>query len=198
MPNLKQMFFFILPIVANMGLFANHGSTFAIEEQSFGSDFKDFTEVEISQMQQKHKKEIEAYVKQPPEVKGLSEAKIYRAFYYDPIFRVKEDIKTLDGKIIAKEGDFVNALDHELYIKPSDLIFFDGSNAKHKDFAQKNPQAKWILVKGSPLNLEEEFDKDVYFDQGGMYCTKFGIEKVPAKVSIQGNRILIEEVPCED
>ena len=48
------------------------------------------------------------------------------------------------------------------------------------------------------MDLEEGFAKDVYFDQGGMYCNQFGIERVPAKVSVEGQRVLIEEVPCED
>ncbi|MGE0198661.1 MAG: hypothetical protein AB7H48_03445 [Parachlamydiales bacterium] len=186
-----------LSLMANAGLFASHGQTFEIEEAPFGSSFSN-SDTNLSAMQDKHLEEVEKYIKQPPAISWIEEAKTYRAFYYDPIYQVKENIKTLDGKIIAQKGQILNALDNEIYAKPCDLIFFDGSNQKHIEWAKNHLQAKWILVKGSPLDLEEELDLNVYFDQGGIYCKQFGIERVPAKVSVEGRRILIEEIPCAE
>ena len=45
--------------------------------------------------------------------------------------------------------------------------FFDGSNENHVEWAKQHMEAKWILVKGSPLDLEDETNHDVYFDQQG-------------------------------
>ena len=193
----KYIAVIVLICMSYAGLFASHGQTFEIEEAPFGSSFSN-SDANLSEMQDKHLEEVEKYIKQPPAISWIEEAKTYRAFYYDPIYQVKEDIKTLDGKIIAQKGQILNALDNEPYVKPCDLIFFDGSNQKHIEWAKKHPQAKWILVKGSPLDLEEELDINVYFDQGGIYCKQFGIERVPAKVSVEGRRILIEEIPCAE
>lgn len=179
-------------------LLAAHGKTFEIEEKPFGQEMQMPDQETIKKMQEEHLDRIKAYVDEPPAVQDIGEAKQYRAFYYDPIFRVKEDVKTLDGKIIASAGELVNALDEPTIALACDLVFFDGSNEKHIQWAMKHPKAKWILVKGSPLDLEDATDHDVYFDQGGMYCKQFGIECVPAKVAVEGRRILIEEIPCED
>ena len=187
----------LITLMASTTLFANSGRTFPIEEKPFGANICAPTEEAIAKMQQQQLEKVKDYIKEPPAVEGIKEAKVYRTFYYDPIFRVKEDIKTLDGHIIASEGQLVNALDDPMIVSACDLIFFDGSNEKHIQWAKKNPQAKWILVKGSPLNLEDDTGHDVFFDQGGMYCRQFGIERVPAKVSVEGRRILIEEMPCE-
>lgn len=196
-PNGRQKYIAViaLSLISNVGLFASHGQTFEIEEAPFGSSFSN-SDANLSEMQDRHLEEVEKYIKEPPAVSWIEEAKTYRAFYYDPIYQVKENITTLYGKIIAQKGQILNALDNELYVKPCDLIFFDGLNKKHIEWAKKHPQAKWILVKGSPLDLEEELDINVYFDQEGIYCKQFGIECIPAKVSIEGRRILIEEIPC--
>ena len=196
MEKTKQIL--LITLMASTTIFANSGCTFPIEEKPFGADICAPTEEANAKMQQQQLEKVKDYIKEPPAVEGIKEAKKYRAFYYDPIFRVKEDIKTLDGHIIASEGQFVNALDDPTIATACDLIFFDGSNQNHIEWAKKHPQAKWILVKGSPLNLEEDTGHGVFFDQGGMYCRQFGIERVPAKVSIEGRRILIEEMPCED
>jgi len=179
-------------------LLASDGKTFEIEEKPFGHEMNMPNQEAIEKMQKEHLDRVKNYVNKPPAVKDISEAKSYRAFYYDPIYRVKEDIKTLDGQVIASAGQLVNALDDPTIATACDLIFFDGTNEKHIQWAIKHPKAKWILVKGSPLDLEDATDHDVYFDQGGMYCKQFGIECVPAKVAVEGRRILIEEIPCED
>lgn len=195
---LNSRILLLATLIATAPLLANSGRTFPIEEKPFGQDMQMPTEEAIAKVQKEQLERIKDYVNQPPAVQGLKETKTYRAFYYDPIFRVKEDIKTLDGRLIASEGQLVNALDDPTIASACDLIFFDGCNEKHVEWAKKHQKAKWILVKGSPLDLEDETNHDVFFDQQGMYCNQFGIERVPAKVSVEGRRILIEEIPCEN
>jgi len=195
---LKTRQILLLALMASATVYAGLGRTFPIEEKPVGADITMPNETAIKKMQEEQLEMVKAYIEAPPAVKGLEEAKTYRAFYYDPIFRVKEDIKTLDGRIIASEGQLVNALDDPTIASACDLIFFDGSNEKHVEWAKQHMKAKWILVKGSPLDLEDDTGHDVCFEQQGMYCKQFGIKRVPAKVSVEGRRVLIEEVPCEE
>ncbi len=39
---------------------------------------------------------------------------------------------------------------------------------------------KIILVKGAPLDLQQRFCQEVFFDQFGVITTKLGIKHVPA------------------
>ena len=121
---LKTRQILILALMASATVYAGLGRTFPIEEKPFGADITMPNEAAIAKMQEEQLERIKDYVNQPPAVKGIQEAKTYRAFYYDPIFRVKEDIKTLDGKVIASEGQLVNALDDPTIATACDLIFF--------------------------------------------------------------------------
>lgn len=177
-------------------VFSSEGKTFEIQESPMFKGFGGEESVDIEKIQEEQLKKIKQYVNAPPPVRGIKEADEEKSFYYDPIYQVKEEIKTLDGKIIAKKGELVNPMDTILCPLP-DLIFFDGTNPDHIQWAKNHTDAKWILIKGSPLKIEEETDHITFFDQMGIYCAKFGIERVPAKVSREGNRILIQEIPCE-
>jgi len=55
----------------------------------------------------------------------------------------------------------------------------------------------WILVKGSPFELEEKKERPVYFDQGGALSEKFGIRSIPCRITQQGEKLLIEEIPLQ-
>jgi conjugal transfer pilus assembly protein TraW len=64
------------------------------------------------------------------------------------------------------------------------LLFIDGDEKAHVrwtlDKIKNDPAAKVILVKGSPLKLQERLDRPIYFDQYGTLATKLGIKQVPA------------------
>jgi len=184
--------FKLFPILLiSSGLFATYGHTFKIEEENMAevilkklpSALEDTTEKTIARL------------KNPPPVPNLQEAREYRAFYFDPIYTVQEEITDLKGNIIAEKGKLINPMEKIEHLQ--DLILFDGTNPKHIEWAQSQEKAKWILVKGSPLEIEEESDHPVFFDQGGFICQKFAIEKIPTKISKKGSRLLIEEIPCD-
>lgn len=181
-------------LLASTPSFASHGQTFEIKEDSMTNSLG--KGMEQKKDQEKHLEEITRYVNAPSPALNISETKEYKFFYYDPIYQVKEEITGLNGEIIAQKGQIINPMDKIETLQ--DLIFFDGTNLKHIKWAQTQPKAKWILIKGSPLALEEETDHETYFDQGGMLCKKFGIKCVPTKISKEGKRILIEEIPCLD
>ena len=82
----------LILISASTSLLANHGKTFEIEEKPFCQEMQMPDQEAITKKQEEQIKKIKAFVDEPPAVQGIEEAKQYRAFYYDPIFRVKEDI----------------------------------------------------------------------------------------------------------
>ena len=107
-------------------------------------------------------------------VEGLSEAIEYRGFFFEP-------------------GGHTGHLAGVFPLEP--LLFFDGTNLDHIEWAQRQESAKWVLVAGNPIEVEERTGRTVFFDQMGVLSRQFGIEKVPSKVSQQGGKILVEEIP---
>lgn len=76
-----------------------------------------------------------------------------------------------------------------------ELLFFDGADEKQVEWAKaQGPNALWILVKGSPIALENKEGREVFFDQFGMYTSRLGIEHFPAKAVHRGDQIAVEEV----
>jgi len=69
-----------------------------------------------------------------------------------------------------------------------------GLDPRTEDKIQKNNKVRLILVKGAPLALSEEWGVLVYFDQGGFLCKKLRIQHIPAVVTQDKTRIIVEEV----
>ena len=79
---------------------------------------------------------------------------------------------------------------------PQDLLFIDGSNESHVKWAkEKGSSSRWILIKGKPLELEEQEGRPIYFDQSGFLTTKLEIKNIPARVTQENNQLKIEEIP---
>lgn len=53
---------------------------------------------------------------------------------------------------------------------------------------------KVILVAGRPLELEDQLQHKIYFDQAGVLTSKFGIQFVPAIVEQEGKELKIVEI----
>ena len=172
--------------------FGSQAHYFSIQEESIQQHLQ-------KQMQNKlpDPKSIAEKAKLPKEVVGITEATEPRTFTYTPQHIAAEDIKDLKGNIIVKKGATYNPLNH---CKPSsNLLFIDGSNKKHIDWAAaQGNRDKVILVKGSPLDLEAELKRPIYFDQMGCYTNTFSIKHVPARVSVQDTHLLVEELPIKE
>lgn len=178
--------------------FGIRGQTFPIEEESF-LDFlaRTLNAKDATQKMEKVRADLIENFQNPSPVKGLKETEKFRSFLVDPSFEVKKDIKDREGKVLVKAGTVINPL-KQVSIS-SNLIFFDGSNEKHLVWArQQTGDCKWILVKGKPIELEEQEKRAVYFDQNGIYTSRFLIEHVPSRVSQKGNLLLIEEMVLEE
>jgi conjugal transfer pilus assembly protein TraW len=146
-----------------------------------------------------------AAVKKPRPVEGITRATESRIFYYDPSYIVKEDMTDHQGRVFIKKGTKINPL--ETISLSQNLLFFDGDDREQVSWAQnflsakksegkhQKEAVKFILIKGAPLSLSEEFKIPVYFDQRGLLTKKLGIQHVPAFVRQEDLRLRIEEIP---
>lgn len=121
------------------------------------------------------------------------EATIDKTFYYDPTFTTNEMIKDSQGKIVIAKGTRINPL-KETFLSHG-LLFFDGDNPNHVKWASHQQGAfHWILVNGNPFKLEEEQQRPVFFDQQGYLISKFSIQRIPTRITQEGNQLKIEEI----
>lgn len=150
---------------------------------------------------QEHQRYIQHKVKQrilEPVANKLPETVRQREFYYDPTIIVTEDLSDTKGNIFKRKGDKVNPL--KTYSFKTPWLFFDANSAKQKKFALqelKHKKLKLILIRGKPLNLMQELNQPVYFDQFGWLIKKFNITQVPALVEQEGIKLKITEIEIE-
>jgi len=173
--------------------FGTFGSTYPIQEQNI---LEYLHERLLNSTQEERelitKKQIRAL--QEPAALNLPNSTRYRCFYFDPTIVVKEDIRDHEGKLIVKKGTRYNPLENN--VLNNDLLFFDATQESHLMWVKRSA-GLWILVKGKPLQLEEQEKHPVYFDQFGYLTSKFGIKAIPAKVSQEGKRLKVEEFVLE-
>lgn len=177
------------------------GNTFPIAEESMIRFFSRATEGLPSELLEKRQEEAKRRLvhqaQHPQPVPRLKEANEYRSFHFDPSFTSKEEIKGSNGKVIVLAGTKVNPL--ETISLSTGLLFIDGENNIHIEWARKQiGNYKWVLIKGSPIALEQKERRPVYFDQRGWLTSYFQIQHVPAKVSQDGTFLLIEEIPAKE
>lgn len=181
----------------------NHGTTFEIKE----SDLLEFIEGRLTAMEKNGEMEIhqerlqQKYVErieEPSRVKGISKVDVTREFTFDPTKVLDKDILDSNGNIIAVKGTKVNPLEHITYDKK--LIFIDGSDKAQVKWLEKTKGSprKIILTAGRPLDLEEQLDEEVYFDQQGALTKEFGILAVPAIAWQEGQVFKVREEKVEE
>lgn len=188
----KKLLFFVLVLLPAFTFAKDYGvqgHVFPIIEENL----KEFLQKRLKTLPEEEIKEKLSFAAKNPKPLYLSEARIKRSFFFDPTYVVPETIKGSKGEIIARKGERINPLSSlEL---DEGLLFFDGSNLKHIDWAESHREKfLWILVKGSPVKLEEEKERFVYFDQGGVLCAKFGVKSIPCRITQNGSKLLVEEI----
>jgi len=175
-----------------------YGATSSILEEDLILFIQNKIQCLSDEEQQTVMKELQSYcisqLKKPMEVKGIQKAKSYSVKYFDPSLCVDRDILDHEKQIIVKKGTSVNPLSYVSLNQ--ELLFFDATDSDQLAWAESlSTCAKWILVKGLPMQLEEELNRPVYFDQGGVLTKKFGIQQVPARVYQDGLQLKIEFIP---
>jgi conjugal transfer pilus assembly protein TraW len=150
----------------------------------------------LAQVQKKMAQKAREKILKPSPVKGFVRTQTPRHWFYDPSLTVEADVKDHKGNLIASKGDVINPLDRVSWGTP--LLFLDGDDPEQVAWAEtQHVLAKWVLVKGSPVELEEKLKRPVYFDQAGMLVDKFGIQQVPCRISQKDKKLLVEELTIE-
>lgn len=150
----------------------------------------------LAQVQKKMAQKAREKILKPSPLKGLVKTQMPRHWFYDPSMTVESDIKDHKGNLIASKGDVINPFDRVSWGAP--LLFLEGDDPEQVVWAEtQHVLSKWVLVKGSPLELEEKLKRPVYFDQAGMLVNKFGIGQVPCRISQKEKKLLVEELTIE-
>ena len=151
---------------------------------------------EMAKMQRETEARVKAHAVRPTPVAGLSPAITSRSFAFDPTFTVRETIKDMQGRVIAKQGDQVNPLDRVPFSEV--LYFLDGDNRDQVAWVKKQVSGqmnfKVILVNGNIKETSDTLDEPVYFDQSGVLTTKFGFTHTPVRISRDGRVLKVDEV----
>lgn len=189
----KISFFLILGLHVNAKDFGTVGQTFPILERNLKNVIEE--KIAHSNLESMPDK-LEEMAKNPKAIHELQEAKEYKSYIVDPSYTAKEDIKNDKGQIVVKQGTKINPL--EIITLSTRLIFIDGTDQRHLSWARSlTDDVKWILVKGSPIFLEEIEQRPIYFDQNGQYVKKLQIQHLPASAKQEGPYLLIEEWPLD-
>lgn len=139
-------------------------------------------------------KKVEAKVRRPTPVAGITPAIEAREWNYDPSVRLDREIRDQKGNLIAAAGQTINPLDF-VAIRQA-LVFVDGDDPDQIAWATSrytDLSAKIIFVRGSPLEAMTDRKRRFYFDQAGKLTSRFGIEHVPAVVRQNGRVMRVSE-----
>ncbi|MDE8652856.1 type-F conjugative transfer system protein TraW [Novosphingobium album (ex Liu et al. 2023)] len=150
---------------------------------------------ELARMNDVFAKRVEAKVRRPQPVEGITPARTARSWDYDPTVAIERDIRDQKGNLIAAAGQKINPLD--FVAVRQDLVFIDGDNAAQLAWATArytDLKAKIIFVNGSPIEQMTAKKRRFYFDQEGKLTGTFGIEHTPAVVSQAGKVMRVSEM----
>jgi conjugal transfer pilus assembly protein TraW len=149
---------------------------------------------ELARTNEMFAKRVEAKVRRPTPVAGMSPAIAAREWDYDPSVRLERDIRDQKGNLIASAGQTINPLDF-VAVKQA-LVFIDGDDPGQIAWATgryTDLNAKIIFVSGSPLEEMTNRKRRFYFDQEGKLTSRFGIGHTPAVVRQNGRVMRVTE-----
>lgn len=190
--------FFLFSSVLEAKDFGVQGATVAITERSLLEVIEEklvraSKSGQLASIQKDIQQKVSDKAKNPARVRDVRKTTTHRLFYFDPTLTVDHDIKDHQGKNIHPKGTRINPLDTLSWGEP--LVFLDGEDEAQVKWALTHyPKAKFVLICGKPLELSKQYQTRFYFDQGGALIKKFKIQQVPAVVSQDGKRLLIEEL----
>lgn len=150
---------------------------------------------ELARTNEMFAKRVEAKVRRPDPVSGITPARTARSWDFDPSITMERDIRDQKGNLIAAKGQRINPLD--LVTIRQDLVFIDGDDADQLSWATarySDIKAKIIFVNGSPIEQMTAKKRRFYFDQEGKLTSRFGIEHTPAVVAQAGKVMKVTEV----
>jgi conjugal transfer pilus assembly protein TraW len=179
-----------------------HGELFDIaEEDMIAVLMRRLTQLKesgkLDEFQKEFVEKAKKSVLEPKAIAHITHTTHERVFYVDPTLTIEGDIILPEGMphaghVLAKKGGRLNPL-HTL--KPhKGLLFIDGDDEVQQQFATEHAhQFDIVLVKGKPIELESTLNIPIFFDQGGLITTRYGIKHIPAKMEIDGDRLKFRE-----
>ena len=151
----------------------------------------------LAEFQKEFQEKAKKRLLEPKAVSHVTPTTHERVFYVDPTLTIEGGIVLPEGiphagHVLTRKGDRINPL-HTL--KPhKGLLFIDGDDEAQQQFAMEHAhQFDICLVKGKPLDLEEQLNLPIFFDQGGIITKRYGISHVPAKMEVDGDRLKFTE-----
>ena len=145
----------------------------------------------LEEMQNEFREKVKRKVLRPTPVAGLVKAERSRSWSYNPAITQLTPITDGRGNVVVAAGTRVNPLDTLSWGKP--LLFINGDDSEQVAWA-KTRSGDIVLVCGAPLELSQELDRSVYFDQGGLLVQRFKIEALPAIVEQDGKLLKVSEI----
>src|SRR3546814_2357620 len=88
---------------------------------------------ELARMNEVFARRVEAKVRRPDPVGGITPARAARSWDYDPAALIEQDIRDQKGNLIAAAGQRINPLDFVAIRQ--DLVFIDGDDRGELDWA---------------------------------------------------------------
>lgn len=142
------------------------------------------------------KKRTQQYVARPKGI-TLPVARQYSAVNINVEYRLPNDIKDANGKVLYRAGTVVNPL--QIYPIRKGFCFIDGDDKRQVNWAKKAcyPENKIVLVKGNYLDVSKETNLRIYFDQQQKLVNRFKISAVPTVIRQSGNALVKEVFPIE-
>ena len=151
---------------------------------------------ELSNLRESLKKHSQERIERPLPVSGIARTTIERSFNFDPSIVAAEHIYDHQGSLIHLKGTRINPLDQVSLSKP--ILIIDGDDKQQVEWAinqeKQIGESKLVLIKGPVISLRKSLHKNVFFDQQGVLCKRFGIKQVPARIQQQGKALLIDEM----
>lgn len=142
-----------------------------------------------------------AHSERPAPVPGIGRVEKMTTRRFNPAVTLSADIRDNAGRLIAAKGQVFNPL--TLVPFRETLYFINADDPDQLAWVKRQvpstPMVKIILVQGNIPETSQALDTRIYFDQGGALCQRFGLTRVPARITpAPGNTLLtIDEIPPE-
>lgn len=116
---------------------------------------------------------------------------------YTPTITLPRNIYAASGRLLWHQGAVLNVLEQIPTYQP-DWIFIDGHDDAQLQWAKnqlkQGDHVRVILTNDAMYDATSKLQHEVFFDQGGYISQKLGIKHLPARVTRQGNILLIQEI----
>lgn len=151
---------------------------------------------EIAKFQEYIQQETFKRLNNPKPVENLTYATEDKQYYFDPSIVLHSDYKDINGNVFAFAGTKINPLD--TVSLRNNLIFIDGNSKEQilwavNQYYKYNTFVKIILVNGAIIDLMQQFNIQLYFDQNATLTKRFNLKHIPVLICQEGNKLLIKE-----